>query len=532
MQSPLAVFRAWLQALRPGRPRPAWGDTLAGGGDMADAEGWQAGLELATQGILVLDEDWRITAANSLARALLHAPGAGLAGREFWDALADDVADAHRGTSEQALQDGAAHVFVVHDPFEDRWTEYSLRRHGSGVVVNLRDVSDTRQALLLLQASEFCNQSLFDGNTQAMWLFDAESLRVLALNKEAALFYGLPADTAAMPLADVFFPDGEAAAWLESLPAGDFQQQMRVCAQRRTNGEQVLVELACSTVLWFDRRAVLVSVVDVGERHFADTRLQQLNEALEQRLARMATELQHSRQETATFTQAMSDDLKAPLHVVSGFAATLAERYSAALDEQGRHYLSRIRASARQLARLFDDLRTLAHLPGVAISPEPVDLAPVCRRLIDDWRKREPDRQLVLEIPAALPVFGDRNLLLTAMDCLLDNAWKFTGRKAQGWIQVALLPASSSGDSVLVVADNGAGFDAAYADRLFTAFQRLHSSADFPGGGLGLAIVKGVAGRHGGTVWATTAESGGASFFMALPQGGSRNFPPDSPKEN
>jgi signal transduction histidine kinase len=532
VQSPLAVFRAWLQALRPGRPRPAWGDTLAGGGDTADAEGWQAALELATQGILVLDDDWRITAANSPARALLHAPGTGLAGREFWDALADDVADAHRGASEQALQDGAAHVFVVHDPFEDRWTEYSLRRHGSGVVVNLRDVSDTRQALLLLQASEFCNQSLFDGNTQAMWLFDAESRRVLALNKEAALFYGLPGDTAAMPQADVFFPDGEAAAWLDGLPAGDFQQQMRVCAQRRMDGEQVLVELACSTVLWFDRRAVLVSVVDVGARHFADTQLQQLNEALEQRLARMVTELQHSRQETATFTQAMSDDLKAPLHVVSGFAATLAERYSAALDEQGSHYLSRIRASAHQLARLFDDLRTLAHLPGVAISPEPVDLAPVCRRLIDDWRKREPDRQLVLEIPAALPVFGDRNLLVTAMDCLLDNAWKFTGRKAQGWIQVALLPGSSSGDTVLVVADNGVGFDAAYADRLFSAFQRLHSSADFPGGGLGLAIVKGVAGRHGGTVWATTADSGGASFFMALPQGGSRNFPPGSPKEN
>lgn len=477
----------------------------------------QAGLELATQGVLVLDAGWRVVALNSAARALMHAPGESLAGIDFWDAVSEEVADGHRSASEQALRHGDAHVFVAHDSFEDRWTEYSLRRHAGGTVVNLRDVSDTRQALSLLQDSELCNQSLFDGNTQAMWLFDAESRRVLALNKQAAVFYGLAGDTAAMPRAEVFFPEGEAATWLASLPVGAFQQEMRVCTQCRMNGERVLVELACSSVQWLERPAVLVSVVDVGTRHFADSQLQHLNDALEQRLAYHACELQRSRQELDTFIHAMSDDLKAPLHVVSGFAATLAERYSAALDEQGRHYLSRIRASTRQLAKLIDDLRTLAHMPGVALNPGPVDLAPLCRRLIDDWCKREPQRQLVLEIPPSLPVFGDPNLLLMAAACLLDNAWKFTARKEQGWIQVGLQAGASPGETVLVVADNGVGFDAAYADKLFTAFQRLHSSADFPGGGLGLAIVKRVAERHGGTVWASTSDSGGASFFLSLP---------------
>ena len=511
------MFRAWLQAIQPG-PRPTWSDTLDAGSEAAASEGLLSGLELATQGIVVLNAGWRVVAINSMAQALMNAPG-GLSGREFWDALPEPIADTHRAASEQALQHAASHVFVVHESFEDRWTEYTLRRQGGGVVVNLRDVSDTRQALLLLQGSELCNQSLFDGNTQAMWLFDADSRRVLALNKVAAVFYGLPGDTAVMPQAEVFFPEGEAAAWLDSLPAGDFQQQMRVCTQRRLNGEQVLVELACSSVRWFERPAVLVSVVDVGARHFADVQLQQRNEALEQALAQQAGELQRSRQEIATFTHAMSDDLKAPLHVVSGFATMLAERYSAVLDEQGRHYLSRIRASAHQLAKLFDDLRTLAHLPAVPVYPAAVDLAPVCQRLIEVWRRREPDRQLVLEIPSALLVFGDRDLLLIAMECLLDNAWKFTARKEQGWIKIALVPGASPGDSVLVVADNGVGFDAAYADKLFTAFQRLHSSADFPGGGLGLAIVKRVAERHGGAVWATTTDHAGASFFMSIPTG-------------
>lgn len=206
MQSPLALFRVWLQTLRPGRSRATWGDTLAGGSEAAEPGGLQAGLELATQGVLVLDAGWRILALNTPAQALLHSSGAGLAGMAFWDALAEEVAQAQRGPAEQALRDGAVHVFVVHDSFEDRWTEYSLRRHASGAVVNLRDISDTRQALLLLQGSEFCNQSLFDGNTQPMWLFDAESRRVLAINKQAALFYGLPGDTAGLPQAEAFFP--------------------------------------------------------------------------------------------------------------------------------------------------------------------------------------------------------------------------------------------------------------------------------------------------------------------------------------
>ena len=531
MQSPLAVFRAWLHALRPGRPRPVWGHTLAGS-ESADGKGFQASLELATQGIIVLDADWKIVALNSQAQTLIHSSGASLPGMEFWEAVPDLVAENHRSLSEQALQGGFSHAFVVHDSFEDQWIEYGLRPHACGTVVNLRDVSDTRQALLLLQGSELCNQSLFDGNTQAMWLLDADSRRVLALNKAAAAFYGLPVDTTALPKVEAFFPDGEAVRWLASLPGGDFQQQMRVCTQRKMNGELVLVELACSTVQWFERPAALVSVVDVGARHFADIQLHQLNDTLQQRIAQCGTDLHRSRQELHTFTQAMSEYLKAPLHVVSGFAAVLAERYSVALDEQGRHYLSRIRVSTRQLAKLIDDLRTLAHLPGVMLNPEPVDLAPLCHRLIEDWRKREPQRQLVLEIPQTLPMFGDKNLLVTAVDCLMENAWKFTAKKEQGWIKVALVAGASLGDRVLMVADNGAGFDAAYADKLFTAFQRLHSSADFPGGGLGLAIVKRVAERHGGTVWATTADNGGASFFMSLPQGGSRDFPPGRPEEN
>ena len=149
---------------------------------------------------------------------------------------------------------------------------------------------------------------------------------------------------------------------------------------------------------------------------------------------------------------------------------------------------------------------------------ELVDLAPVCQRLIDELRKRSPQRQLVLEMESSLPLLGDKTMLITALDCLIDNAWKFSAKKEQGWIKVGLLPGKSAGDTVLCVSDNGAGFDAAFADRLFAPFQRLHSSADYAGAGLGLAIVKRIAQRHGGAVWAASSEQAGASFFISLPQ--------------
>lgn len=519
------IFKTWLKSLIGTRRLPlALSSDCLDSNATASAEALQA-LELATEGIVLLDDSGRIAVANSRAQELLHSALESLPSVDFWDAVPEHIAEEHRSAAEQALLAAGVHIFVGHDAFEDQWVEYTLRRYSRGLVINLRDVSATHRALSLLRDSAFCNQSLFDANLQAMWLFDAHSRRILAANKAAAALYGMPQDQLAALAVEALFPDGEGAAWLSSLPEAGFQQEMRLCAQKKLDGERMLVELASSSVQWLAGPAVLVSVVDVGARHLADAHLRRLHAELEQRLEQCTRELQRSHQELKTFTDAMSNDLKAPLHVVNGFAKTLAERYSAVLDEQGRHYLARIRASTRQLAKLVDDLRTLTHVPHMAMALKPVDLAPVCKRLIDELRKHEPGRKLLLEMEPTLPLVGDRTLLVTALDCLIDNAWKFTSKKEQGWIKVGLMPGTTPDHAVLFVADNGAGFDAAYANKLFTAFQRLHSSADFPGSGLGLAIVKRVADRHGGEVWGATAHNAGASFFLSLPQGGDNILP-------
>lgn len=480
-------------------------------------EAFQTALELATEGVILLDRSGLVVALNSRAQALMHSGLESLYGADFWEVLPEAITDKHRSAAEQAMRSDHQSVFVSHHAFEDQWVEYLLRPRADGMVVNLRDVSATHRALRTLQESEAGQKALFDAHPVALWLYDPASRRLLAGNQASAGLYGQPLADFAGRSVEIFFPDGEGAALLDSLPAGDFHGEMRLCTQKKASGERMLVELACASIHWQQRPAVLVSVVDVGARHLADAQLQQRNDELELGMAQSTLQAQSSRKELETFLYAMSHDLRAPLHVVSGFARTLAERYSAVLDRQGQHFLERIQASTRQLAKLIDDLRTLTYLPRVTLVRETVDLVPVCQRLVDELARREPERQVLLEMPAQLLVTGDRHLLATALSCLLDNAWKFTSRKEQGWIRVALLAGENPGDAVVCVSDNGVGFDATYSQKLFTAFQRLHSSADFPGSGLGLAIVQRVAWMHGGQAWGVTADQGGASFFMALP---------------
>ena len=509
------TFKTWLSSLTGEKRQPP---ARLPGLQNIGQEAFQSALELATEGVILLDQRGRVLALNSRAQALLHSGLASMQGADFWEVLPEAISDKHRSAAEQAMRSDKRSTFVCHHAFEDQWVEYLLRPQADGMVVNLRDVSATHRALRRLHESEAGQKALFDDHPVALWLFDPGSRRLLAGNQASAALYGQPPADFAGRSVEIFFPDGEGAALLDSLPVGDFHGEMRLCTQKKADGERLLVELACASIHWQQRPAVLVSVVDVGARHLADAQLQQRNDELELGMAQSTLQAQSSRKELETFLYAMSHDLRAPLHVVSGFALTLAERYSAVLDRQGQHFLERIQASTRQLAKLIDDLRTLTYLPRVTLVPETVDLVPVCQRLVDELGKREPGRHVLLEMPAQLLVTGDKNLLATALSCLLDNAWKFTSRKDQGWIRVALLPGKQPGDAVVCVSDNGVGFDAAYAHKLFTAFQRLHSSADFPGSGLGLAIVQRIAQMHGGQAWAVTADQGGASFFMSLPQ--------------
>ncbi len=471
-------------------------------------------------GVVWLDAAGHITDINPEARQQLHCSLPDAAGRDFWDVVPERIAEYHHAATSRALVSRAQHHFIAHSEFEGNWTEYAFMRHPAGCTVSLRDVSESKNKERLLEDSERRNQLIFDANPNAMWVFDAISLRIIAANQAAVEFYGIPYKMFLKLKMGALFPDGEGAALLSSVDlgkgAGNAELTVQVCKQKKMDGQLVLVELACGRMRWNEHMAILVSLADVTERHLADRSLRRENAEMEEELERLQRELGKSSRDLEAFTYALSNDLQGPLHAANGFAAMLSDKYAAVLGDSGMHYVNRIQASMRQLGRLVDDLHTLVQLPPPG-EMEAIDIAGTCNRLIADLRRREPDRVVMVELDAGLPLVADKVLLASAMTCLLDNAWKFTSTRAEGWIRVALLRGKAGDEIVLQVSDNGVGFDAAYTDKLFTAFQRLHSSADFPGNGLGLAIVKSVAERHGGRVWAETSPTG-ASFCMVFPQ--------------
>ncbi|CAM3611444.1 sensor histidine kinase [Polaromonas hydrogenivorans] len=477
-------------------------------------------LDLTLDGIVLLDDKAVILDANAPALEFLHTSLSAISGYSLWDVVPEEVAKQNEEATELALDSADRHSFIAHESFENSWVEYTFRRCPAGYVVNLREAGPAQKYQRLLEDSKRYNQLIFEANPNVMWVFDRTTLRIFAVNQAAVKFYGIARKVFMTLGMEALFPQGEGAELLRSLQTGkEEQSEMRLCKQKKMDGKEVLVELAWSQVKWDGHQAVLVSLADISDRHLADGVLKRANAELQKTLVAQQVELKNVRHDLLTFTQAVSSDLQDSLHVAHGFAARLAEKYSLVLDDQGRHYVRRIQASISQLAKLVDDLRTLAQLPLRSGVPAMVNLAPVCLSLIADLRKRDPDRDVTIEMDSRLMLVGNKGLLTTAMTCLLENAWKFTSKKTEAWIKVGLLPGKAPGELVLLVADNGAGFDPVYSGNLFTAFQRLHSSADFPGNGLGLAIIKRVAQVHGGTVWAESPGQGGASFFMSLPQG-------------
>jgi signal transduction histidine kinase len=193
----------------------------------------------------------------------------------------------------------------------------------------------------------------------------------------------------------------------------------------------------------------------------------------------------------------------------------LASRHAQQLDARARHYLDRIRDNTRQMGQLIDDLLGLARVTRTELVAEQFDLAPKARQIVEQLRQRFPDRDVDVEIEAPLPCTGDPRLLAVLLENLIGNAWKFTARVPQARIHVGRRAGDDAQD-VYFVEDNGAGFDMAYVDKLFKAFQRLHSASEFEGTGIGLATVHRIVTRHGGRVWAEASPGRGAVFQFTL----------------
>ncbi len=226
-------------------------------------------------------------------------------------------------------------------------------------------------------------------------------------------------------------------------------------------------------------------------------------------------QLKAANQELEAFSYSVSHDLRAPLRSIDGFSQALLEDYADRFDDQGRHYLTRVRAGTQRMGELIDDLLQLSRVTRAEMRRETVDLSALADSVVADLKRTEPDRRVDVVIQPGLQTEGDASLLRIALVNLLSNAWKFTGRQPAARIELGVR--DNGGERAFFVRDNGIGFDMGYAGKLFGAFQRLHGQGEFPGTGIGLATVQRIINRHGGRVWAEAAVNQGASFYFALP---------------
>ncbi len=254
----------------------------------------------------------------------------------------------------------------------------------------------------------------------------------------------------------------------------------------------------------------------------AQEEIQCLNRELDQRVRQRTAELEAANRELEAFAYSVSHDLRAPLRSLDGFSMILLKDCVQKLDEKDKQHLLRIRSAAQRMEQLIEGLLTLSRVTRAEIRRQGINLSRMAREIVDELVESEPQRNVHVTIMPGMEVQADPQLLRVALTNLLGNAWKFTGTREQARIEFLRMTeqeakdAGYAGTAVFYIRDNGAGFDMAYAQRLFSPFQRLHGVTEFPGTGIGLATVRRIIQRHGGRVWAEGHENVGATFYFTL----------------
>ena len=247
-----------------------------------------------------------------------------------------------------------------------------------------------------------------------------------------------------------------------------------------------------------------------------DAALHEAQNELEQRVDERTRQLVAANRELEAFSYSVSHDLRGPLEIINGFAHILQSDYDAKMDTSARECVSQINSATRRMSELIDDLLNLSRVSTTAMHRERVDLTEMAKSVVEQLRRREPERKVEFAAQACITVEGDARLMRIVMENLLRNAWKYTSKNEVAHIEFGC--EERLGRATFFVRDDGAGFDPALVDRLFKPFQRLHSMSEFAGTGIGLATVHRIIARHGGEVWAEGAVNQGAVFYFTVPQ--------------
>jgi PAS domain S-box-containing protein len=278
----------------------------------------------------------------------------------------------------------------------------------------------------------------------------------------------------------------------------------------RKSGDTLPVELSITGVGNGSAVEFTAFIRDISERIDSQNRILDLNRQLEQRVEEAGA----ANRELEAFCYSVSHDLRTPLRSIDGFSLALIEDYDSVLDAVGRDYMGRVRSATQRMARLIDDLLNLSRVSRIEMTRHPADLSAIASEIGAELKQNHPGRICELKIQSGLEANVDPALIRIVLENLLNNAWKYTSKREKALIQFGAT--EQNGRLIFHVSDNGAGFDMAYAGKLFAPFQRLHRADEFEGSGVGLATVQRILHRHGGHAWAEAELGKGTTIYFTL----------------